>query len=121
MIGTELLVDTNIFIYTLNGDKILGSVLQDCRNLYSGITKLELLGTSRLSEEELNIVASFISPFKELDITSPIIGHSIFLRKKYGLKSPDAIICATALDYNLHLLTSDKQLDKISEIESIIY
>jgi len=44
---------------------------------------------------------------------------TIYLRKKYTLKLPDAIISATAYFAKAALITNDKQLCQITEIESI--
>ena len=41
---------------------------------------------------------------------------TVTLRKKYLLKLPDAIICATAMMNTLTLVTNDLKLHKISEI-----
>ena len=38
------------------------------------------------------------------------------LRKKYRLKLPDAIVCATALAVNARLLSNDAQLRRVTEI-----
>jgi len=44
---------------------------------------------------------------------------TIQIRRQYGLKTPDAIIAATASVHNLELLTLDQQLaNRMSEISS---
>lgn len=43
----------------------------------------------------------------------------IFLRNNYKIKTPDAIIAATALVFDLPLLTSDADFKKINELKLI--
>ena len=45
----------------------------------------------------------------------------ISLRKNYNLKLPDSIIAASALYHNLPLITADKQLGQISELNILLY
>jgi predicted nucleic acid-binding protein len=42
---------------------------------------------------------------------------TIKIRKTYGIKLPDSIICATALVYGTTLISNDKQLSKISDLK----
>ncbi|WP_236403992.1 type II toxin-antitoxin system VapC family toxin [Microaerobacter geothermalis] len=43
-----------------------------------------------------------------------------FFRAKYGIRTPDAIIIATAIEYGAHvLLTNDNRLEKIKEIRVV--
>ena len=42
---------------------------------------------------------------------------TIDLRRKTGLKLPDAIIAATALTINAKLLTNDRVFDRVSGLE----
>ena len=42
---------------------------------------------------------------------------AIYLRKEFNFKLPDAIICATAFVRDLLLVTDDKALHKLDDIE----
>jgi len=46
---------------------------------------------------------------------------AIVIRKKYKLKLPDSIIAATAIAYNIPLITADKQFEIISELQLLVY
>ena len=46
--------------------------------------------------------------------------QTILLRKKYGIKLPDAIIAATAIKNRVPLLTADKGFRQIAELDLIL-
>ena len=54
-----------------------------------------------------------------VNIDSKIKENAIKIRRKYGIKIPDAIISASALSRGLTLVTDDKVLLKLHEIKSI--
>ncbi|MEL7406385.1 MAG: PIN domain-containing protein [Cyanobacteria bacterium J06558_2] len=53
-----------------------------------------------------------------VELKSSIKIEAIKLRKKYSLKTPDAIIAGTALRLQSSLMTNDQKLLSISEIET---
>ncbi len=57
MNGKELLVDTNIFLYLLKGNDTLKEILQGKSLYISFITELELIGFSKISDTEENLIA----------------------------------------------------------------
>jgi len=70
----------------------------------SVITKIEILGFNAPREEEKKML-KFFSTANMIALTDNIIELTIDLRKKVKLKTPDAIIAATALVYNYTLLS----------------
>ncbi len=44
-----------------------------------------------------------------LDITPDVITHCVSLRKNKKIKTPDAIIAATALAFNLTIITNNEK------------
>jgi predicted nucleic acid-binding protein len=55
-----------------------------------------------------------------LDITNNVVEICIELRKKYKTKLPDAIIAATAIAYDLTLITRNvSDFNRISEVKTI--
>ncbi len=69
------------------------------------ITKIETLGFNFQSIEEQNTINSFVNGSSVLDINDAIVNQTITLRKLKKIKLPDAIIAATALVYDLILIT----------------
>ncbi len=96
----EVLVDTDVFIDHLRGARRLqakaGSVA------YSVITRCELFAGR--SGDEATITA-LLGPFEELLIDRPIAELAGQLRRRHEIRTPDALIAATALRHTLPLAT----------------
>ena len=100
MSGNSFLVDTNIFIYLLNGNERIADILQG-KNIYcSFVTELELKSSKKYTLTEEKIITGILKETHILDINSQIKINTILFRKKYGLKLPDAIIAATSTFIN---------------------
>jgi len=119
MNGNSILLDTNTVLYLLGG-KISTDFLPEGVYYISFITELELLSYPNISETESNTIQQFINGIDIIDINKTIKTKTIELRKKYKLKLPDAIICATAVYLEATLITSDKKLKKVSELKVTI-
>jgi predicted nucleic acid-binding protein len=70
----------------------------------SVITKIEVLGFNA-PDEHYRLLTHFMNDVMVLDLTDKIVETCIDLRKMYRIKLPDAIIAATALVYDLALIT----------------
>jgi predicted nucleic acid-binding protein len=113
MNGNKLLLDTNVVLSILGSKKVF-SALEGKELFISFITELELFSYPALTKEEEKSITFFLSKVTILDINQGIKAKTIQLRKKYKLKLPDAIICATAASKNLTLVSNDKQFKKIT-------
>ncbi|NDJ17452.1 PIN domain-containing protein [Myxacorys almedinensis A] len=58
----------------------------------------------------------FLSQITVIGIDETVKNYTIALRKKYRLKLPDAMVCASALSTNSVLLSNDTQLSRVTEI-----
>jgi len=119
MIGTNFLLDTNAIIYLLKGEKELNSILQSNSTVYiSVIGVIEYLSFNNLTQEEINTFEDFCENVIILDLSSnkKDIQNIIMLRKKYSLKTPDAIVVNAAMGVSAELITGDRDLFKISEV-----
>jgi len=121
MNGTSLVCDTNVILYLFKGEKRAAEQLHDKVIYVSVITEIELLSYKEATPSELNIIRKFLLDCIVTTINTHIKDEAIRLRRKYSLKIPDAIICATALFFNLPLLTSDKKLKNIKELSLVFY
>jgi len=103
------LIDTNSVIDFLgnklpaSGMDFMKSVIDVVPNV-SIITKIEVLGF-KSPEEHYNTLTNFINDATVLDLTNNIVEVCIDIRKEHKTKLPDAIIAATALVYDLVLIT----------------
>jgi predicted nucleic acid-binding protein len=117
MSGSKILVDTNIFINLGSGNFNVDKEIKGKTVYFSAITEVELLGFHGITETERLFFTEILSQCILLDISYSIRVLAIKLRKKYKLKTPDAIIAASALELQIPLITSDKQFNKIKELD----
>lgn len=115
------MLDTNIVLYFLNGDKTLIPILEDKSLFISFITQLELLSYNELSSEEIESIQLFLNECTIIDININIKNIAIDLRKKYHLKLPDSIIIATAIWLNSPVISSDMEFARAIEADIILY
>jgi hypothetical protein len=121
MNGTNVFVDTNICVYLLNGDAILADLLQG-QNLYlSIITEMELYAYHGNNPSSTLILNAFLQSVSIINIEEKVKLNTIAVRKKTKLKLPDSIIAASALSYNLPLITADKDFKKVDHLYLILY
>ena|SRR5690606_31861811 len=121
MNGDKLLIDSNIILYLLNGDKTLADFLQGKQLYISIISEMELLSFSEISTNEQKRIQEFLKECKIININSEIKNESIKLRKKFKTKLPDSIIAATSIYLDIPLITADLGFKKIDKLQLIQY
>lgn len=84
---------------------------------YSFVTRIELLGFPGITSHEVEGIEQVLSQIHYAVLTREIEDQAIAIRRSYRLKTPDAIIAATAKCLGLELLTLDQQLaNRMQEI-----
>lgn len=121
MSGNNIILDTNIVLYLLDGDEVLVEYLQDKTFYLSLVNEMELLGFKDITEDEEIVIKFFLDDCSVVDINQGIKDVAIKLRKTYSIKLPDAIVAATAIFLGIPLISADKHFDKISELTFILY
>jgi predicted nucleic acid-binding protein len=103
---TNFLIDTNIIIYLSQRKLKVNDFAKKESNLYlSSITYIESLGYSFSSKEEEKEISELCEIFERLFLTEKVEEQTIQIRKTKKIKLPDAIIAATAIVYDLTLVT----------------
>ena len=120
MNGISILADTNVVVYLLGGNARIAELLDGKEVYLSFITELELFGKRTLTAAEKRKIHAFLDECIVVDVNASIKATVIKLRENYKLKLPDAIVAATAIEYNLPLFTADKQLAVVDELKSFI-
>ena len=116
MNGRNILADTNIGMYILNGNEVVSTYTED--HFYvSDITEIELLGKKDIGAFEYQLRNDFLDNCVIVDLNELIKKITIKLKQKYIIKTPDAVIAASAIYLNLPLVTADKGFKKIQEID----
>ena len=121
MSGNSLLLDTNIVLYLLSGDKQLADLLFNRKLYISFITQLELLGFKEITSTQLAAIEEFLTQCVIIDINSSIKEKTILLKQTKKIKLPDAIIMATSQFLNIPLITSDKGMTNVDDLDIVLY
>lgn len=106
--GQKYLMDTNAVIdffngsLPANGKKLISSI----EPAFSVITQIELFCSNNINTIELAQLQKFVSIATIYNnIGDDIVTKTINIRKLHKIKTPDAIIAATALVYGIALVT----------------
>ena len=117
MNGTNyFLADTN-FLINISEDNSIVYPFLDENICISYITEIELLGVFSINKTQKNNAENLINFCSIIEMNSSIKQKVIFLKQKYKIKIPDAIIAATAIVNQIPLLTSDADFKSIKELE----
>lgn len=95
----NVLVDTDVFVDHLRGAVELRPGRH--RLQYSVITRAELFAGNSATE----LSSQLLAPFKEHEVDRAVAERAGRVAREFGLRLPDAIIAATALEHGLQLST----------------
>lgn len=98
----DLLIDTDIFVDHLRGADELAPGRH--RVHYSVITRAELFAGNTAS----NLVSLLLAPFREIPVTRTVAERAGRIRREAGIRLPDALIAATAIENKLGLATRNR-------------
>ena len=121
MNGNNILVDTNILLYLLDGQDLAFQLTNNKSIFLSFISEIELLGFKKLTVKEEKQIRNLLNDYIIIDINATIKQLAIDLRKKYALKIPDLIISATSVYLDLPLISADAAFKNIEDINFIQY
>ena len=120
MNGNNWLVDTNILIALTSGREDVVTLL-DRKNIFiSVISEIELLSWPNLTAKDVRLLETMLADFTVIELTRYVKNETIKLRRKHGVKLPDAMIAATSITNDLPLLTFDKGFKQLSGLNLIL-
>jgi predicted nucleic acid-binding protein len=113
----NVILDSNIIIYLSKGIIDIADLMrsEEVKIWISIISYMEVLSFNFLSSEEEKFVRDLLQEFFIIEINREIVEKTIQIRRKYKIRLPDAIICASASVTNAILITADTQLGKVRE------
>lgn len=114
MATVELLVDTDVLIDHLRGQRRLRS---DGRRWgISVLTRCELFA----GRDQPEPLTRFLSPLIELPIDTTIAELAGITRRDLGIAIPDALIAATALTHRIPLMTRNRRhFDDVADLHVV--
>lgn len=119
MSGNKFLADTNAFIYLLDKHPGLEALIEH-EWFFSFITEIELLSKPNLKENEIIVIKGVLKTATKVVHRDDIDEMAIELRRSLRIKTPDAIIAATALFLDMPLITADKVFSKVNDLDLIL-
>ena len=124
--GKNYAIDTNIAIYFLDGVlpphtlPIMRPIFDERSYCLSIITQIELLGWPFPDTTKAEYAELFVSNSLILPLSQGVAEQTILLRKAFKIKLPDAIIAATAMVFDLTLISrNDKDFKSITGLKYI--
>ncbi len=113
--GIKYLWDSNIAIYYLQqqfpvkAEILVDNLVKESPVAISAITEIELLCWKAATDDDLKVLNDFISDCFVFELEQTIKLKTAEIRKIYNIKLPDAIIAATAIVYELVLITRNEK------------
>jgi toxin FitB len=112
------LVDSNILIYAAQPEQTtLKAMLQGDDVAVSNISRLEVLGYHKITEDQKTFFNAVFSLVHIIEVDNNVINKAIKIRHAKNVKVGDAIIAATALLHSAELIT--RNVDDFKHLPSI--
>jgi predicted nucleic acid-binding protein len=102
------ILDSNIIIYSALSEHVgLRKLITERSPYVSDISRLEVLGFSKLLEDEILYFESFFTSTTVIQISNEVVTEAINLRQRKKMTVGDSIIAATALLNDFELITNN--------------
>ena len=85
----------------------------------SVITEIEALSWINPDKSKEQIIKAFVQDANVLALTPAVVTQCVNIRRSRKIKTPDAIMAATAIVHNLTLITSDSDFNNIQGLDVI--
>ena len=118
----QYLIDNNIISNYFAGKFsnktmiFIGEIIDKTPNI-SIITEIEALSWVNSNKIKENIIRDFIKDSRVYNLNPEITAQTIKIRRSRKIKTPDAIIAATAIVNNFILLTNDSDFEGIQNLK----
>jgi predicted nucleic acid-binding protein len=120
----QYLIDNNVIsnyfssLFSDNAMNFMADVIDQGPNI-SVITEIEALSWINPDKKKEEIVQEFIGDANILSISPDVVRRCVVIRRSKKIKTPDAVIAATAINHGFILITSDAGLKGIQGLQII--
>ena len=120
----QYLIDNNAisnffsWLFIEKGMDFMAEVLDQTPTI-SVITEIEALSWINPDKSKEQIVKAYVQDATVLALTPAVVAQCVSIRRSRKIKTPDAIMAATAIVYNLTLITSDSDFNNIQGLDVI--
>jgi predicted nucleic acid-binding protein len=114
-----LLLDTNAILYLINGDEKVLRLIDDQIIAVNFIVEIELLSWPLLTPKIKGLLKAIIKEARYYDYSHNLKEQTISLRQEFNLKLGDAFIAATAINFDLTLISADKVFSKVPSVKFV--
>jgi predicted nucleic acid-binding protein len=116
----NLLLDTNILIYILQGHQGVRELVEDSIWHISFISEMEVLMKPNITTTELASIKALLAECRIIEMNQAIKEKAIQNNQDFRLKLADSIILASAQTCSIPLLTADIEFRKVDSPEQDI-
>ncbi len=105
-----MLIDSNIIIYAAKPEhSALRRLIGEHSPAVSAISYVEVCGYHRLTEQEQSYFEEFFNAATVLPLSQEVLNQAVKLRQIKKMSLGDSLVAATAIVYNLTLVTRNSQ------------
>jgi len=118
----KYLLDSNLLIYSARPEPqfvALRSWVKRPDAAVSALSQVEVVGYHAISASDELYFLALLRLLPQLASTEDILKRAVQIRQQFRLKTPDAIIAATALQHSLVLVSADNGFSRVAELELI--
>jgi predicted nucleic acid-binding protein len=87
--------------------------------IISVITEIEALSWINEDKTKEKYIISFVKDSVIISLSPKIVSQCVKIRRSKKIKTPDAILAATAIVYNLTLISNDSIFKSIKDLKTI--
>ena len=120
----QYLIDNNVIsgyfseLFSMKGMDFIAEIIDQTANI-SIITEIEALSWINPNKTKEQIIKEFIQTTNILILSPSIVSQCVKIRRSRKIKTPDAIIAATAIVHNYTLITGDGGFTNIQGLKVI--
>jgi len=120
----KYLIDNNVIsnyfseLFSEKTMNFISKIIDETPNI-SVITEIEALSWINPDKEKEGFLKEFVSDSNILMLNPEIVTECIKIRRSKKIRTPDAIIAATAIVHNLTLITNYNDINGIQKLKTI--